>query len=109
MRNPEKTLKNRRTSLIPLCRHTKADGLLCGCPALTGRSFCYHHQRYHHLRRPGGRPPLPRNLDTPEAIRRQLSSVFTGLLSGHLRPSQASRMLYILQLAVANLKWMAMK
>ncbi len=95
---------DRRTSLIPLCRHTKNDGCLCGSPALTGRAFCYHH-----LRRPGGRPPLPRNLDTPEAIRRQLSSVFTGLLSGHLRPSQASRMLYILQLAVANLKWMAMK
>ena len=100
---------HRRESLIPLCRHTKNDGRLCGSPALTGRAFCYHHQRYHHMARSGGRPARPRNLDSPEAIRKQISAVFTGLLTGHLRPSQASRMLYILQLAVSNLKMQAMK
>jgi hypothetical protein len=94
---------DRRKSLIPLCRHTKTDGRLCGSPALTGRSFCYYHQRYHHLRKPGGRPTRPVSLDTA-AIQGQVSAVMSGVVTGRFTPSQAGAMLFALQLATENLK-----
>lgn len=95
---------DRRKSFIPLCRHTKTDGRLCGSPALTGRHFCYYHQRHHHPRKSGGRPTRPVSLDTPAAIRAQIGAVISGVLSGRFTPRQAGKSLFALQLATRSLK-----
>jgi hypothetical protein len=95
---------NRRDSLIPLCRHTKTDGRLCGSPALAGRHFCYYHQRYHHTRKLGGRPARPVSLDTSVAIRSQVAAVMSGVLSRRFTPAQAGKALFALQIATKSLK-----
>jgi hypothetical protein len=95
---------DRRKSLIPLCRHTKTNGCLCGSPALSGRAFCYFHQKNHYSRDHGGRPARPRSLETSASIQQELSAIYSGLLSGRLRLSQAGKMLFLLQTAATNLR-----
>jgi hypothetical protein len=31
------------SNAAPLCTHIKANGIVCGSPAVSGTSFCYHH------------------------------------------------------------------
>ena len=33
--------------LVKLCHHLKEDGIICQCPALRGRIYCYAHFRAH--------------------------------------------------------------
>lgn len=96
---------DRRQSAIPLCRHTKTDGHLCGSPAMTCSAFCYHHSRRRPANPsgPGLHPRYRRALNDRESIQQVLVAVIAGIASGDLRPSQAGRMLYALQLALANL------
>jgi hypothetical protein len=96
-----------RRSLYPLCRHTKTDGLLCQSPALTGSAFCYYHRRLRHRRGCTPHPGLSRRYHVPITGRADfmqlLQAVLAGIASGDLRPSQAGRMLSLLQLASTQL------
>lgn len=97
---------NRRNSLIPLCRHTKTDGHLCGSPAVTGSAFCYFHGRHRRPARssgPGLHPRYRAALRDRESIQQTLGTVVAGIASGDLRPAQAGRILYALQMGIANL------
>ncbi|HEY5055667.1 MAG TPA: hypothetical protein VII58_05875 [Acidobacteriaceae bacterium] len=92
---------DRRKSAIPLCRHIKTDGRLCGSPAMTGIAFCYFHGR---SRRPAGlHPRYRRALDGHDSIQQTLGAIIAGTASGDLRPSQAGRMLFAIQMALSNL------
>ena len=95
---------NRRDSIIPLCRRTKTDGRLCGSPAVTGTAFCYFHgnRRRDRTRAASLHPRYRSPLRDADSIQRTLSTVIAGIASGDLRPSQAGRMLYALQMAIGN-------
>jgi hypothetical protein len=102
---------NTRNSLFPLCRHTKTDGRICQSPACGDSPFCYFHKKLHRTRRapaigPGQvlSPHVLHPLCNAHSIQHALAMVLTGLASGQLRPAQAGKMLYALQLARTNLR-----
>jgi len=103
-RNP----MNARRSEYPLCRHTKTDGRLCQSPACGASPFCYFHKKLHRTRRstidsgPTLSPHILHPLRNTLSIQHALSMVVAGLATGQLRPAQAGKMLYALQLARAN-------
>jgi hypothetical protein len=35
------------TSAIPICRHTKGDGVRCGAPSVKGSSYCFFHKKHY--------------------------------------------------------------
>src|ERR1035437_10283823 len=95
-------------SEYPLCRHTKTNGHRCQSPALATSAFCHFHQKLRRTRRStiGAGPGLSTHVLHPlrkaESIRHALSMVLSGLATGRLRPRQAGKMLYALQLAVSD-------
>ena len=95
---------DRRQSAIPLCRHTKTDGRLCGSPAMTASAFCYFHgRRRANSPGPGLHPRYRHALEDRDSIRRTLGLIIAGIASGDLRPSQAGRMLYAIQTALTHM------
>jgi hypothetical protein len=106
---------NTRKSLFPLCRHTKTDGRLCQSPACGDSSFCYFHKKLHRARKstPDSGPTLSPHVLHPlrnaRSIQHALSMVVSGLATGQLRPAQAGKMLFALQLAMANPYKISMK
>jgi hypothetical protein len=100
---------NTRKSLFPLCRHTKTDGRLCRSPACGASPFCYFHKKLHRTRRaastdagPNLSPHVLHPLRNARSIQHALAMVVSGLSTGQLRPSQAGKMIYALQLAMIN-------
>lgn len=89
------------------CRHVKPDGTYCGCPALQGRQYCFHHltHRARRLRRalalsrnepcPLDLPPLEDLASVPVA----LSEILQALAAGQLDQRSAGLMLYAIQQA----------
>jgi hypothetical protein len=100
---------NTRKSLIPLCRHTMTTGRLCQSPACGDSPFCYFHKKLHRARRastidsgPTLSPHVLHPLRNARSIQHALSMVVSGLATGQLRPAQAGKMLFALQLAMVS-------
>ena len=100
---------NTRKSLFPLCRHTKTDGRLCQSPACGASPFCYFHKKLHRTRRAPAidqgltlSPHVLHPLRNARSVQHALAMVVSGLASGQLRPAQAGKMIYALQLASTN-------
>ena len=99
----------KRNSAVPLCRHTKTNGILCKSPALTDSAFCHFHQKLHRTRRatisagPGLSTNVLHPLHNAQSIQQALAMVMTGVASNRIHPKTAGRMLYALQMAVTRL------
>jgi hypothetical protein len=84
-------------------------GRLCQSPACGDSRFCYFHKKLHRARRAsatGAGPTLSPHVLHPlrnaRSIQHALAMVVSGLSTGQLRPSQAGKMIYALQLAMVN-------
>ncbi len=100
--------------LTPLCRHVRAAGTHCGSPSLSGKPWCYFHNRlYHHHRRfrlaearRGSLMPAqhlePLALKDSESIQLALSMVLNALANNTLDTERAAALLYDLKLASLN-------
>jgi hypothetical protein len=96
----------------PTCHHSKADGSLCGSPALRGKKFCYYHQRDQKRRQHvesvirradvlGPRLPTMKSLTD---VQMALSEVFNALAAKRIPLQRASATLYALQQASVSLR-----
>ena len=96
----------------PTCNHRKADGVLCGSPALHGQKFCYFHTRQRHDAMYGARarrrhstirfdlPPL----DDMHVIQDLLSQLMSALCSDTIDYRRATAMLSALRMASSELR-----
>ena len=91
----------------PTCHHVKEDGTYCGCPALSGRQYCYSHltHRARRLRRAlaqSRNEPCPLVLPPLEdlaSVSAALSEILQALAAGQLDQRSAGLMLYAIQQA----------
>lgn len=89
----------------PTCSHRKADGILCGSPALHGKKLCYFHQRDHRrqaniaqlLRRTDPLNPHSSLPKTLPGIQVALYEVMTAVADGRINPKRAGVILFSLQ------------
>ncbi len=96
----------------PTCSHRKADGILCGSPALHGKQFCYFHQR--DLDRTQQRSRLRRRiesvqfhfppLETLMDVQIALFDVMEALAANCIEPRRASALLFALQQTSMHLR-----
>jgi len=96
----------------PTCSHRKADGVLCGSPALHGQRFCYFHTRQRRDATYGARarrrhstlrfdlPPL----DDMRAIQGLLSQLVGALAADTIDYRRATAMLSALRFASSELR-----
>jgi hypothetical protein len=96
----------------PTCSHRKADGVLCGSPALRGQTLCYFHHRGHQRREQLARvrrraetlrlhlPPL----DTLWGVQVALAEVIDALAAHRIDPERAGAILFALQQASLHLR-----
>jgi len=100
------------TATVPLCQHwmNNDNTNRCGCPAMRGTRYCYHH-RLQEAR--GARKAAERTrqrwfesvpLQDAASVQRALAQVMTRLLSGDIGHKQAGQILYKLQTASVNLR-----
>jgi len=90
---------------VPTCSHRKADGILCGSPALRGQNLCYWNhrdlRREHHVAQLRRRTEtllvhlLP--LETPQDLQLALFDVLDALAANRIDPARASAVLFGLQ------------
>jgi len=96
----------------PTCGHRRADGILCGSPALRGKQLCYFHQR--DLDRSQQRARLRRRaeslrlhfppLETMVEVQIALFEVMEALAADCIEPRRASALLFGLQQASLRLR-----
>ncbi len=96
----------------PTCGHRKADGILCGSPALRGKQLCYFHQR--DLDRSQQRARLRRRaeslqlhfppMETMTDVQIALFEVMEALAADCIEPRRASALLFALQQASLHLR-----
>jgi hypothetical protein len=96
----------------PTCDHLKADGVLCGSPALRDQKLCYYHQRDHkrqkHVASVMRRadvlgPRLPRMKSLTD-VQVALAKVFNALAAKRIPLQRASRILFDLEQAAVTLR-----
>jgi hypothetical protein len=96
---------------VRLCSHLKSDAVVCGSPALRGKTLCYFHQRdvqraqrivqlRARVRRRAqiaqlSLPPL----DTAQGIQFALFDVLDALAANRIEPQRAGALLFGLQQA----------
>ena len=112
----ERTAKSeQRPSNVKLCRHITEDGVFCGIPALTGRQYCYRHLRLRGqqmriaraiAQRQSFRLLLP-PLEDLNAVQTALIHVTAALAARLLDRHHAGQLLYALQQAASNLRFLA--
>jgi hypothetical protein len=95
----------------PTCNFIMYDGVLCGSPALHGRTYCYHHTRQMisacygaraHRRRYELRLDLPL-LEDRRAIQHMLSQVVGALGANTIHYRRAAAIVTALRLALSEL------
>ncbi len=92
------------------CDHVRANGTLCGSPALKNADYCYFHaaQRERRLRiqanHPATQPFQLPLLEDADAIQIAVMDVANALLADRIDCRKASLLLYALQTATANVK-----
>src|SRR5271157_16035 len=111
----EKRTANSDERPVKLCLHVKEDGVFCHCPALGGRQYCYRHlrlrgQQMRMARAIAQRQPyhlvLP-PLEDMNAVQAALTHVTAALTAGLLERRRAGLLLYALQQAASNLRFLA--
>ncbi len=86
----------------PRCVHLKPDGVQCGSPALNDCAYCYAHARLA-MRHPRTLSmPL---LEDANGVQSAIMEVMRALLDGELDRRTAGLLLYGLQMASCNLKY----
>lgn len=88
-----------KANRAPRCDYQKSGGQLCRAPKMRGEQYCCMH-----LAMEAARPKkfiLPA-LDDPNAIQVAVSKVAQGLVDGTLDEKRATRLAYVLQLAMSN-------
>src|SRR5258708_5835200 len=86
----------------PRCVHIKPDGVQCGSPALKNCAYCYAHARLA-MRHPHNLSmPL---LEDANSVQSAIMEVMRALLDGELDRRTAGLLLYGLQMASCNLKY----
>src|SRR5271157_298240 len=104
-----------RPANVKLCLHVKEDGGFCHCPALGGRQYCYRHLRLRGqqmrmaraiAQRQPYHPVLP-PLEDMNAVQAALTHVTAALTAGLLERRHAGLLLYALQQASSNLRFLA--
>jgi len=96
----------------PTCGHRKADGILCGSPALRGKQFCYFHQRDHQRQQHAARvlrrsdplrpnAPLPK---TPFDMQITLYELMNAIAGDRISLRRAGKLLVALQQTSASLR-----
>ena len=98
--------------IIRTCKHILDRGTFCRAPAMNKRNYCHAHLRLRRCRwrmaRAGRRLAclkLPPPVDM-QAVRTTTVRVRAALAGGHVDPSWARLMLWAMQLATANLRYM---
>ncbi len=98
--------------IIRTCKHILDRGVFCRAPAMNKRDYCHAHLRLRQCRwrmaRAGRRLAclkLPPPVDM-QAVRTTTVRVRAALAGGHIDPSWARLMLWAMQLATANLRYM---
>ena len=100
---------------VKLCHHIKEDGVYCQVPALRGRQYCYRHlrlrgQQMRMARALAQRQPfhlvLP-PLEDMNEVQAALVHVSAALAAGLLERRRAGQLLYALQQAANNLRFLA--
>ncbi|WP_419804426.1 hypothetical protein [Terriglobus sp.] len=116
---------------FPSCKHIKANGEVCGSPAMSGRHFCYYHTLYRRRNKPNKKTTRCLNVPVVDAedkwhrveaiepfakrytlgpiedaasIQVALSTVLNALADQRIDIHRASTLLYGLQLAATNLR-----
>ncbi len=103
----------------PLCRHLKTSGAHCKSPAMSYSDYCYFHDRLHRRHKsfrytnqtknhlyPGRDIQLP-PLEDAESVQLAIAVVVNALAVGDLQTGRATALLYGLQVAYANAKYLA--
>lgn len=88
-----------KANRAPRCEYQKSDGRFCRAPKMRGQKYCCMH-----LAMEAARPTkfsLPA-LDDANAIQVAVSKVAQGLVDGTLEEKRATRLAYLLQLAMSN-------
>jgi len=111
----EKPTANKKERPVKLCLHVMGDGVFCQIAALSGRPYCYRHlrlrgQQMRMARAIAQRQPyqvvLP-PLDDMQAVQAALAHVAAALSAGLLERHRAGLLLYTLQQASSNLRFLA--
>jgi hypothetical protein len=100
-------------SNAPRCQHLKVDGTQCGSPALRRNRFCFFHKRFQEerisisrdrVRRGRGTLILP-VLEDANSIQVSLMQIMRLLAAGQIDARNAGLLLYALQTASFNLRY----
>ena len=89
----------------PRCRHIKANGDPCRAAANRGQDLCYFHQNAQMPAKPERLPVL----EDANAIQVALMLVMDGLYRYHIPHKTAALLLYGLQIASANLRFLRLE
>ena len=100
--NHARTLNARHA---PRCAHLKANGDRCGSPAVSGQDLCYFHARALADERPVRFPVL----EDANAIQVAVMMVMDGVYRHHMPYKTAALLLYGLQIASANLRFLRLE
>ena len=100
---------------VKLCRHIKEDSVFCHCPAVSGRPYCYCHLRLRGQQMRMARALAQRQsyylvlppLEDLHAVQAALTHVTAALTAGLLEQRRAGLLLYALQQASSNLRFLA--
>ena len=98
------------TATVPPCQHWMDNATRCGSPAMSGKRYCYSHQREHQrVARKKAEQTRQRwfesaPLHDPKSVQRALMQVMQRLVSGQVEPRKAGQILYKLQTASVNLR-----
>ena len=111
----EKPTANKKERPVKLCLHVMGDGVFCQIAALSGRPYCYRHLRLRGQQMRMARaiaqcqpyqlvlPPL----EDMSAVQAALAHVTAALTAGLLERRRAGLLLYALQQAASNLRFLA--
>ena len=96
----------------PTCAHRKSDGILCGSPALRGKTLCYFHQPDHKRRAYATKvarqldvlgPRLPR-MRSLRQVQKALYEIIVALVDDRIDTRRAGAHLFTLQQTSAALR-----
>ena len=88
---------------IPRCEHIHLTGMRCGSPALRGKSHCFYHTEVCR-ERPVTAANIPA-LDHALNIQQTTRDLMTQIIAGHLDTKRCGLLLYALQIASSNMRW----
>jgi hypothetical protein len=90
-----------RADSAPRCEKVSEDGTACGCPKMTGYSYCYAHERMLQARpRKLALPPL----EDANGIQLAIMMVQKALIDDEISEKKAGLLLYSMQIAASNVK-----